>query len=295
MQNTKIEWAHHTFNPWWGCVKVSQGCANCYAERLDKRMNKGEHWGPNSERKAMSAKYWSEPYKWDADARLRMQKQRVFCASMADVFEDHPEVIHHRKRLFDLIESTPHLIWMLLTKRPENISKLITKSWSYKIPSNAWFGTSVENQETTSRITELINQFGSNFGPQNKLFLSMEPLLGPVDLHKVKVFVANQWFYALPAIDWVIVGGESGPKARPMNPEWVRLIRDQCDRESIAFFFKQWGEWGPELKDGGIGLLSKKPDLERWMISVGAAYLYRNGKALNGRELDGREWDGVPY
>src|ERR1700751_4511734 len=103
MENSKIEWTHHTFNPWWGCMKVSEGCKNCYAETLDVRMNSGAHWGPNSSRKPMSEAYWKQPEKWDTAARLAGRRDRVFCASMADVFEDHPDIIETRRRLFFLI------------------------------------------------------------------------------------------------------------------------------------------------------------------------------------------------
>jgi len=265
MDYSKIEWTTHTFNPWWGCIKISTGCENCYAELFDKRFGEG-HWGPNSSRKIMSESYWKKPIQWNKAAKRAGIKAKVFCASMADIFEGHPDTIPHLSRLFSIIEKTPNLVWQLLTKRPQNIMKLVPEHWKVKFPSNVWIGASIENQYTAdTRIWELIQV------PASILFLSCEPLLGAINLEKIKSpedpenQVGKYTFSALSsggdhyddengdvvdgpyhrAIDWVIVGGESGNKARPMHPDWVRAIKDQCVGEEIPFFFKQWGQWHP--------------------------------------------------
>jgi protein gp37 len=273
MNNSKIEWTDHTFNPWWGCMKVSDGCKHCYAETLDNRW-KGGHWGPGSTRRQMSESYWQQPLKWNKSALTARKPAKVFCASMADVFEGHIDTKPHLERLFMLIRDTPLLIWQLLTKRPENIMKLIPESWRNRWPDNVWIGTSIENQDTAdSRIPHLLRV------PAGVRFLSCEPLLGPVDLSivyglyeyddgKYATKVGSRW---ADSPDWVIAGGESGHGGRPMHPDWVRMIRDQCAAAEVPFFFKQWGEWGD---DGG--------------------YMVRVGKKMAGRILDGKEHNEFP-
>ena len=187
-KNTKIEWATHTFNCWRGCTKVSEGCRNCYAESWSKRNLKvlGE-WGPNGTRVIASEAMWREPRKWDRAAKEAGERHRVFCASMADVFEGSetmpkeswPQVRNARVRLFHLISETPNLDWLLLTKRPQNVMRFCheERSWSESMPPNCWIGTSVEDQETAdARIPHLLEI------PARVRFLSMEPLLGEVDL-----------------------------------------------------------------------------------------------------------------
>lgn len=256
-ENSKIEWCHHTFNVWEGCEKVSAGCANCYAERRDKQYHGGNHWGPNGTRKMMSESYWKQPHKWNTyrmqcslcghwnhpadrfchkqnclgDERnlILVKRPRVFCSSLADVFEDRPELIEPRYRLFDLINETPNLDWLLLTKRPENIERLFHNvrrhfGWDEDLSvMNIWLGTSVENQKEKRRIDELRSI------PAWVRFLSCEPLLE--DLGELD----------LTGIHWVIIGGESGLNARPMEVGWLNSIRDQCLTAGVPVFIKQMG------------------------------------------------------
>jgi protein gp37 len=272
-QLSKIEWTDHTFNPWWGCMKVSEGCKNCYAETLDNRYHHDDpHWGPGSSRKAMSENYWKQPLKWNKEAEKAGNKARVFCASMADVFEHHHDTYKHRLRLFDIIESTPNLIWQLLTKRPENIRLLTPVMWYLDWPKNVWIGTSVENQEAAkTRIPHLLKI------PSNVRFLSCEPLLGPLRLRE---YFNAETFYARgpdgqlvtktyfnPDIHWVIAGGESGPGARPMDKQWLLQLMYDCTTANVPFFFKQWGEYCNGIKVG---------------------------KHQAGRLLEGEEWNEFP-
>jgi len=264
---TKIEWTStvssdgtvapgYTFNPWIGCTKVSDGCKFCYAETMmDKRYGKVK-WGPTGERVRTSDSNWAKPLAWDRKALAEGRRYRVFCASLADVFEDNPQVNPWRYDLFALIAKTPMLDWLLLTKRPENVNDMVPGQWRNvnRWPENVWIGTSVENQAMADkRIPELIKV------PAQVRFLSCEPLLGPVDL--------ATWFWSAMtddhkcAISWAIVGGESGPKARPMDPDWARSLRGQCALAGVAFHFKQWG---------GVH------------------------KSETGRVLDGRTWDEYP-
>lgn len=226
-RETGIAWCHHTFNPWWGCVKISPACTNCYAATFDKRLG-GDHWGVDSSRKFFGDKHWNEPLKWNKEAQAKGERARVFCASMADVFEDRPDLVAPRLRLWKLIESTPWLDWLLLTKRPQNISRMLPTDKENGIPffRNVWLGTTVESQEyAKERIPHLLAN------PATVHFLSCEPLLGPLDL--------TCYFGEEYGVDWVITGSESGPKARPQNVDWYRSIRDQCYAARVAFFLKQ--------------------------------------------------------
>lgn len=281
MRNSAIEWTDHTFNPWVGCTKVSDGCKHCYAEALmDKRFGRVE-WGVNGTRKRTSAANWRDPLKWNRDAQAAGIRQRVFCASLADVFEDRPELAEWRSDLFDLIYSTPHLDWLLLTKRPENVLDMVPANWHAWLPANVWIGTSIENQAAADeRIPHLLRI------PASVRFLSMEPLLGPVDLDHV---VSPGSLETLRGVQWVIVGGESGTKARPMHPDWVRSIRDQCQADGVPFFFKQWGEWWPHEQSQWV------TDAERFVgHDTPTDDYYKIGKHNAGRTLDGREWQQYP-
>lgn len=259
MENSKIEWTHHTFNPWWGCVKVSPGCEHCYAETFSNRYGHNI-WGPakTTDRRLFGDKHWNEPLKWNRKAKEAGERHRVFCASMADVFEDHPQVVEDRRRLLDLIVGTPHLDWLLLTKRPENVNWMIEQATGFSAShmwfhaaSNVWIGTSVEDQATADkRIPHLLKV------PAKIRFLSAEPLLGPINING---YLQHGWIIdtvsayggtyerALPQIHWVIVGGESGHGARPMEMAWVESLIKQCRAAHIAIHVKQLGSiWGKE-------------------------------------------------
>ena len=238
MENSKIAWTDHTFNPWIGCAKVSPGCANCYAEELmDKRYGRVQ-WGVNGTRSRTSKSNWHEPIKWNRKAEADGVRRRVFCSSLADVFEDRAELEPWRLDLLKLIEQTQSLDWLLLTKRPENVMRMIELAqdqagavpnalvWLLRM-AHVWIGTSVENQEQAEKRIPHLLQI-----PTMVRFVSMEPLLEPVNLRFDDVSV-------MP--DWVIVGGESGAKARPMQIEWARDIRLQCKITGVPFFMKQLG------------------------------------------------------
>ncbi len=228
-QQSAIEWTNHTFNPWWGCTKVSPGCTNCYAETLATRYGHTV-WGPRSQRRFFGDHHWQEPLKWNRDAERIGVAARVFCASMADVFENNRALDGQRERLWNLIAETPWLHWQLLTKRPEHVLQMVP--WGEVWPANVWIGTSVENQALADERLPHLNKL-----PATVRFLSCEPLLGPLDE------------LDLTGIRWVIAGGESGTKHRPVKVEWIRSLRDRCIAHEVAFFFKQWG--GRTSKSGG--------------------------------------------
>ena len=231
-RDSKIEWTHHTFNPWWGCERVSPACKNCYAETWAHRLGL-DLWSKGAPRRMLGDSYWRQPFAWNRAAERAGRRDRVFCASMADVFEDRRDLDESRKRLWGLIGETPHLDWLLLSKRPQCVSRLVP--WGDDWPNNVWLGTTVENQRwAEKRLPHLLANAA------HVHFVSCEPLLAPLDL--------SRWLVAPPgkrAISWVIAGGESGHRARPMNPNWARALRDQCLQRGVAFHFKQWGNWRP--------------------------------------------------
>lgn len=268
-QQSTIEWTDHTFNPWWGCTKVSPGCTHCYAETWSERYGH-DIWGPRKSRRTFSEHHWQDPLRWNRSATQQGHRMRVFCASMADVFEDNPSIESERRRLWSLIAETPMLDWLLLTKRPENMLRFTP--WKDSWPSNVWAMTSVENQEYADERIPVLSQV-----PAIVRGLSVEPLLGPVDL--------RPW---LDHIQWVIVGGESGREARPINPLWVRNIRDQCLAANVPFFFKQWGEWSPVTSDTNA--------YEQLLLTDNnfREHMHRSGKKASGRLLDDKTWDALP-
>ena len=365
-ENTKIEWCDHTFNPWEGCTKVGPGCDNCYAEARNARFSGGQaiNWGPGAPRRRTSAANWQLPLKWNRQFELRQaawdtfvlanpgmtdeqllaagfrqpKRPRVFCASLADVFDNHANP-QWRADLFALILKTPNLDWLLLTKRIGNVADMVEEAcdlhtvpqgyqslWAQgEWPANVWLGATIVNQAEADRdIPKLLAV------PATTRFLSMEPLLGPVTLrnscigkqstlHRLwGIHPDDDHFDALhPAlrsrIDWVISGGESGPGARALHPDWERSLRDQCKNAGVPFNFKQWGEWipyedsaqppykysqhGDEI-DGHI-----LPDFEseegqkqrEWHCDWSNQILARRvGKKAAGRLLDGVEHNGFP-
>ncbi len=297
-EGTKIEWADHTFNPWWGCEKVSPACAHCYAETWAKRTGH-KVWGKGGPRRFFGDKHWNEPLKWDRSAAVAGVRRRVFCASMADVFEERVDLDAHRSRLWELIKATPNLIWMLLTKRPENVVLMCPE----EVVRRCWIGTTAEDQVRTERRILQLTEI-----PAAVRFLSCEPLLGPVSLSlglpSSDGFVAS---FSGPVhvddgalqVDWVICGGESGAGARPMHPEWAQSLRDQCAEADVPFFFKQWGEWFPrcQWEDNPELRLPWDWDCDSDSRTVSlddGNHLHRVGKKKASRLLDGREWNEVP-
>ena len=309
-ENSGIEWTDHTFNPWIGCTKVSPGCDHCYAEKLAARFKLAD-WGTGNPRRLAHDDYWKQPLAWNRKARKAGVRKRVFCASLADVFDNEvPE--EWRVRLFGLIEQTPYLDWLLLTKRIGNARNMMPVTPLH----NVWLGISVVNQEEADRdIPKLLRT------PARLRFLSMEPLLGPVKLPGLQCegcgyTEADKRFQLdhhlcknpTPTLDWVIVGGESGTQARPMHPIWVRSLRDQCLAAGVPFFFKQWGAWkdGSDfatdakavLTDGTI--CEPTPDALRALDGQAPVpprqptMMRRVGKKASGRDLDGREWNELP-
>lgn len=279
-KDSRIEWTHHTFNPWWGCVKVSDACDNCYAEAWAKRLG-ADVWGAKNDRRFFGDAHWKEPLKWNAEAKNEGVRRRVFCASMADVFEKNPILVPHRQRLLDLIAATPHLDWLLLTKRIHGVRKLLPKG--YEFPSNVWLGATVENQVVANKMIKYLLEFES----PSVRFLSCEPLLS--DLNLKPYLIPNAKGIKL---NWVITGGESGAGSRPMNPEWPANIQKQCAEANVPFHFKQWGHWAPiELvkdsitKNTRIEIIGSKEHI----VSIAAI-----GKGKAGRSLSGKYWDQFP-
>lgn len=256
-EQTLITWTNHTFNPWIGCTKISAGCTHCYAETLmDTRMGRVQ-WGPQGLRVRTSSDNWKQPLRWNRKAAQDGVRRKVFCASLADVFEDHASISDvWRADLFNLIDQCPALDWLLLTKRPENIRPMVPGVWIDKgFPANVWIGTTAEDQPAADRRVPVLLSL-----PARVRFLSCEPLIGPIDL-KGWIYTNGLWVDGDNRVDWVIAGGESGHGARAMDPDWARGLRDQCAAAAVPFFFKQWGSAGgdPTQHHGGDVL-----DGRRW-------------------------------
>ncbi|BAV32927.1 hypothetical protein SCL_0605 [Sulfuricaulis limicola] len=240
---SRIEWTEQTWNPTTGCTKISPGCKHCYAETMARRL------------KAMGVKGYENGFKLNilaerlAEPLRRRKPTTYFVNSMSDLF--HNEIpFEFLDQVFDVIRSTPQHTYQILTKRAVRMHKYFVPGERF-VPGNVWLGVSVENRKYgLPRIDELREVEASI------RFLSVEPLLE--DLGQIN----------LTGIHWVIVGGESGPKARPMKPEWVADIKEQCEEAGVAFFFKQWGGWGADGK--------------------------RRHKKENGRLFDGKTWDQMP-
>lgn len=225
--NSKIEWTDHTFNPWLGCTKITPGCDNCYAEGWSKRSGL-VRWGKHPRRRTSDG-YWRSPLKWNSSASafeaLEGRRQRVFCASLADVFDNKADQ-SWRSDLFDLIRRCDQLDWLLLTKRPQNIHKMLPKDWGAGYP-NVWLGMTAEDQARYDQRWPLLSAV-----PATVKFVSYEPALGPLRLSADG-----------PHPDWLISGGESGANARALDPQWVRNIVADCLRFGVVPFHKQWGSY----------------------------------------------------
>jgi protein gp37 len=265
---TAISWTNHTWNPWIGCTKVSPGCTNCYAEIQNQRYRWTTGWGPGKERHITSGSNWNEPLRWAKKARTGGRREKVFCASLADVF-DHEAPVFARRSLWQIIRSTSDILdWQLVTKRPHRIEHVMHEDGlehDFFLNNRAWLITSTEDQEWfDKRVPALLKISAAVHG------ISAEPLLGAIDarryLRPTPCSVCNG-SVSIPvpgenggkpcpaclvsksgqgytnSLDWVIVGGESQSGARPMHPDWARSLRDQCLAFGVSLFFKQWGEW----------------------------------------------------
>lgn len=269
-ETTRIGWCDRTWSPWHGCAKVSEGCTNCYAESMSKRnpVVLGI-WGVNGTR--VASKGWDKPRKWDEQAARAGERIRVF-PSICDPFEDRPELIDPRSRFLRLIRDTPNLDWLVLTKRPENAARMLARAeWALDpdaagpfppespraLPPNLWLGVSAENQDRADERIPILLDI-----PAVVRWVSAEPLLGPIDFedHLDCGYESGgpAGWIPRPSLDWVVVGGESGPGRRPMGIDWLISIVEQCRAASVPCYVKQ----DAAHRDGQQGRI---PD-ELWSI-----------------------------
>lgn len=335
-EQTKIEWCDATFNPWMGCTKVGPGCDHCYAEVSTPSRTRGIQWGAGAARQRTSEANWKLPIRWNnsefmqcanckwrgdqnewrglhasrccAQPMLDPARRRVFCASLADVFDNDVDP-QWRADLFYLIYITPNIDWLILTKRIGNAVEMIDEAitgahlrtanarhWPW---ANVWLGATVVNQAEADRDVPKLLQV-----PARVRFLSIEPMLGAVDLSRyfeqypdyngVRVVQNNE------GPDWIIAGGESGPKARPMHPDWIRSLRDQCAAAAVPFLFKQHGEYTAEIARSSPRWDSR-PDIwislngrcehEEAALAAGGEWqgLWKLGKKAAGNKIDYRQ------
>ena len=230
--NSSISWTHHTFNPWWGCTRVegSPACDECYAEDWaarcgygpDAKADKFPIWGAHEQRRFFGDKHWAEPLRWNSAAHAAGESARVFCASMADWAEGRPDQVASLQRLWGLIHQTPHLYWLMLTKRPQLIRKLCPLGGNQRV----WQGVTAETQKWLDLRAEHLRDVESVV-----YWLSVEPMFEALRL--------PQWFMDLGPRGWVICGGESGSRATPIDPDSARNLRDQCRESGVRFHMKQ--------------------------------------------------------
>lgn len=322
-ETTAISWCDSTFNGWVGCQRVSPGCVNCFAEAQDHHWHpKDGHWGPLAPRSRTSEANWRKPIAWNKKAAALKVRPRVFCSSLSDVFEDRPELAPWRADLFKLIHSTPHLDWLLLTKRPENAQHLWMRAMSdafppgqfsdgTKVPApkkaapwlpNIWLGTTVEDQRRAEdRIPHLLDV------PARIRFLSVEPQLEAISLTDIKGEACpdcggpTTWnaldpaaycatccecypgeLLAIRGVDWVIQGAESGHGARPFLAEWAHDLAAQCEEAGTAYFLKQLGARFVDAKNGVVG---KSCAVEPEALASG-----NTRRLKNGHGADMAEW-----
>ncbi len=275
-KDTSIEWVDHTFNPWIGCTRISNGaepsaCDNCYAAAMSHRRG-WARFEAGAPRRRTTQAYWRQPLAWNRKAAASGRRAKVFGPSLADPFDAEVSDAWRRDYL-GVIEATPWLDWILLTKRPQVAKKFFE---GRAVPDNLWPGITAENQKMLELRAPVICAIAAKVH-----VLSAEPMLGPLEASR---------FLGLgtASLSWVIAGGESGSRARPPHPDWVRGLRDQCLAAGVPFFFKQWGEWAP-LDDGR----PRAKRLHAWPLPSPQA-MERLGRKAAGAMIDGQAWRRSP-
>ncbi len=269
-ETSSIEWTDSTWNPWIGCTRISPACDHCYAAHSAPARIQGVNWGAGEQRKRTTDRNWSQPLRWQRQSAAFFaangRRQRVFCASLADIFDNQVDV-QWLVDVLAVLKQTPDLDWLLLTKRIgivvnrlraaaahaeglPNSAELAAwiRAWvDGQPPANVWIGATVCNQDEATRdIPKLLAV------PAATRFLSIEPLLGPISLRGIATGEADS-LEGAARLSWVIVGGESGTQARPMHPAWPQQLRDECAEAGIPFLFKQWGEWHTAAYNASTG------------------------------------------
>ena len=294
-KDSAIEWTDHTFNPWWGCKKFrpSGGCMNCYAETWATRFGFSV-WG-DGPRRFFGERHWNDPRRWNRRAEGNRQKALVFCGSMCDIFEGRDDLNPARLKLWHLIEETPNLIWLLLTKRPADIGLMLPLRWAWtkgRLPPNVWFGISASNQKeldyTWFTLTAL-DIWDEKRRPL-RAFLSLEPLLEQIDLSAALLSIETGH-----QARWILAGGESGHDARIMPKHVLKDVRRQARQANVPFLFKQWGEFVPDdpAHQPLGGIPAEVLARARKYICDGDTYR-RVGKRWAGNWLDGQQYLEFP-
>ena len=286
VENSGISWTSHTFNPWIGCTAVGPGCDSCYAEVLGRKL--GQEWGQHAARKRTRPGNWDKPITWNYKAGKRGRRERVFVASLADVFDNHPSILPEwRADLARLITRCTHLDWLLLSKRAGNVERYLREMFPHGVPPNVIPGITTVTQLEIDRDTPKLAAAKAVLGI-GRAYLSMEPLIEKVVLGS-----------AIEAIDWIIVGGESGDAPRIMHPDWVLAIKEECEKSGTSFHFKQWGEYvhpfHPAFTAGQPEALLEQARRSPPRIEPASGNLFtRLGVDAAGRLLCGATWDGLP-
>ncbi len=290
---TKIEWCQETINPLPGCSKISEGCKNCYALRMANRFKGTEKYHGLVENNEWTGRlnYWpadlEKPYHWK-------KPRRIFINSMGDLFHQWVDVDGQiYDAIMHMVRRCQQHTFLFLTKRPDKMRWVCERLWKNDLPQNAWFGVTAENQKRADERIPVLLQI-----PVAVRWISVEPMLGPVDISKWIPDPPGEIPFRLDSdvLQWCVVGGESGPGARPMHPDWVRSLRDQCVDAGVPFLFKQWGEFVPAYPPHGFDAEGLHPDdYKAGYEDIGVLQAIKKvGKKAAGRQLDGRTWDQYP-
>lgn len=294
-KQTAISWCDHTFNLWWGCTKEPNrpACDHCYANRVAVAFGWKGLWGNNGHRRFFDDRHWAEPLAWNRQAQSKGRPELVFVESMGDLFEDRPDLVPHRERFFEMVEQTPWLIWLFLTKRIQNADAMLPWAWGPSgngLPGNVWFGITVETQDVFDTSWPVFQSFILRWQPA-KTFISAGPLLGQIDmapaleetLLDVESPIDPESEHWSRPINWLLAEGESGDGARVTDPDDLRLLQTKCNRNMIPFHFKAWGEWCPVPHDAKLD--QKIPTV----ITFRNERMARLGHRKTGRLLDDME------
>jgi protein gp37 len=289
-KQTAISWCDHTHNEWWGCVKEPRrpACAHCYADRVSLAFGWKGLWGPNSRRRLFDARHSAEPLAWNRQAEAEGKMHLVFAQSMGDIFEDRRDLDTPRERFWNLVEQTPWLIWLFLTKRIQNADRLLPARWRENMPENVWTGITIETQDVFDSQWPKFQVFTEYWRP-HRTFISCGPLLGRIDiapaleetLLDVESPIDPESEHWSRPIDWLLAEGESGDGARITDPEDLRYLWRQAQAYQVPFHFKGWGEWAPcDYK--------VDPRIPTYIATQGER-IARLGHRKTGRLLDGVE------
>lgn len=281
-KNSLVKLAHHAFNPWWGYKKFPLTWKLDGLHWIESQTDPAGYWESHAQSRFLSDEHWNTPLPWNSTAEHRNQRERVLCAPTPDLFQDHDDLPGWRSRLLNLIEATPNLDWLLLTRHAYAIKRHLPQG--YTLPRNAWLGVHVPDQHRADRYIPYLQAVPTD----GVRFLYCEPLRQPIDIRR---YLEPR--RGIGRIDWVVCGGQSTNGAEPMHPGWVEYLQWQCEQAGVPFYFKQWGNWAP-VEVVGIEAAGNRHVIEMTRCDGRPEDMVRVGKRVAGRVLFGQTWEQFP-